>query len=129
MSIFDLFKKKSAPAAEAEIKKEEKPKAEKKPRKPRAKKEPPAKAEPEVKVIKMDFDPVNPGIGSMELDWNKEFVDTLKTAGYVGSTDEDIVDAWLKDVCRTIAGDMPGGTDNIRYIQRRDVGGGKTEFS
>ena len=137
MSIFDLFKKKPTPAEPAtvaeskpESKAEPKPK---KPRKPRVKKESvteeaPAKVDPEVKVLKLEFDPTNPRMGSMELDWNKEFIETLRAAGYQGAKEEDIVDAWLKDVCKTIAGEIPY-FDNVRYIQRRDVGGGKTEFS
>lgn len=142
MGLFDLFKKKQeepvAVVAEAA------PPVEKikKPRKPRAKKvapepipepipEPtpePVPTAPEVKVLKLDFDPKNPAIGSMELDWNKEFIESLRTAGYIGNTEEEIVDAWLKDVCRTIANDVPY-FDNVRYINRRELGDGKAEFS
>jgi hypothetical protein len=97
-----------------------------KPKKPRA----PKKKGPEVKVLNFDFDPANPKMGSMELDWNDEFVVTLRKAGYIGQTDEEVVNAWLTDVCKTIAleqiNNMP---DNVRYIQRKDSGGGKAEYS
>jgi len=134
MGLFDLFKKKpeETKAVEAAAPPVEKIK---KPRKPRVKKPVPepvieekAIAAPEVKVLKMDFDPTNPRLGSMELDWNPEFVETLRQAGYSGIKEEDIVDAWLRDVCRTIANDIPS-FDNVRYIQRQDAGNGKTIFS
>jgi MFS family permease len=83
---------------------------------------------PEVKVLKFDFDPANPRLGSIELDWNPEFVEMLKTHGYIGNSPEEIVDQWLMDVCRTISSEVPY-MDNVRYIQRRNLGDGKTEFS
>lgn len=135
MSIFDLFKKiipsqpvteTAAPIAEVKSKKPRKP------RKPKAKKvveQVETVIPPEVKVLKFDFDPANPRLGSMELDWNSEFVELLKEHGYQGAKDEDVVDAWLSDVCKTISQNEFPMSDNVRYIQRRDLGGGKTEFS
>ena len=111
----------------------------KKPRKPRVKKEkvvPPPKAEPKVDVLKFDFDPMNPRIGSIELDWNTEFVELLTEHGYYGNTEEEIVDLWLNDVCKTIiANQFPGAVANAaalagaNMVQRRKVGEGKTEVS
>lgn len=133
MGLFDIFKKSAdkpaaeqiKPEPESVAKKEAKPK---KSRKPKVEKK--IKAEPEVKFVNFNFDPTNPRLGSIELDWNKEFVDMLKQHGYMADTDEDIVDAWLMDVCKNIAQvDFPEAADNVRYIQRRDLGGGKTEFS
>ena len=135
MGLFDLFKKKpeETKAVEAAAPPVEKIK---KPRKPRVKKPVPEPvieektiAAPEVKVLKMDFDPTNPRLGSMELDWNPEFVSMLKEHGYQGDKDEDVVDAWLTDVCKTISQNEFPMSENVRYIQRRDLGGGKTEFS
>jgi hypothetical protein len=112
--------------------------AEKKPKKPRIKKVKPAatKVEPRVDVLKFDFDPANPRIGSIELDWNQEFVDLLMSHGYQGATAEDIVDAWLNDVCRTIiANQFPGTAANAatlaaaNIVNRKNLGDGKTEFS
>jgi hypothetical protein len=145
MGLLDIFKKNTAeqpipvvaqPAAEATVV-DDAPAAEKikKPRKARAKKTEPApeaaapKIDPEVKVLKFEFDPENPRLGSIELDWNIEFVHLLRSHGYSGNTDEDIVDAWLMDVCKTISTNEFPMSDNVRYIQRRDLGGGKTEFS
>lgn len=97
-----------------------------KPKKPRA----PKKKGPEVKVLNFDFDPSNPKMGSMELDWNDEFVVTLRKAGYTGQADEDVVNAWLTDVCKTIAAEQINNMpDNVRYIQRKESGDGKAEYS
>jgi hypothetical protein len=137
MGLFDLFKKKVTDQVEEKIEEtiaEIKPKKLRKPRKPKVEKvevekEEPPKAEPEVKVLKFDFDPANPRLGSIELDWNPEFVEMLKEHGYTGNAPEDIVDAWLMDVCKTIGQNEFPMSDNVRYIQRRDLGDGKTEFS
>jgi hypothetical protein len=113
-----LGKEESAPVAEE--------KTAPKPKKPRT----PKKKGPEVKVLNFDFDPSNPKMGSMELDWNDEFVVTLRKAGYIGQTDEEVVNAWLTDVCKTIALEQINAMpDNVRYIQRKDSGGGKAEYS
>jgi hypothetical protein len=118
MSFWDIFKKKPAEPV-TETAKEEKPK------KPRKK-----KSGPQVKVLKFDFDASNPRLGSIELDWNDDFVELLKSHGYTGDSPEAIVDGWLTDVCKTIASSEEfASPDNVRYIQRRDLGGGKSEFS
>ena len=96
---------------------------------PKKKRKPkPKKQEPSVKVVNFEFNPNDPKLGSIELDWNKEFVDLLRLNGYLGLTDEDVVNRWLSDVCRNIAAsDLQD--DNVRYIQRKDLGDGKTEVS
>ena len=113
----------------------------KKPRKPRVKKvkEPIAEiqpqVEPEVRVLKFDFDPANPQIGSMELDWNAEFIEMLRQAGYRGVNPEALVDAWLNDVARNILASNPPSAnattnpDGSRYVSRRDIGDGRSEIS
>jgi hypothetical protein len=114
----------------------------KKPRKPRAKKPEPAlepvaekpQVNAEVKVLKLDFDPQNPRLGSLELDWNDQFIDLLAEHGYRGGTAEELVDAWLNDICRNIlANSYPGANvtnmDGSRYVKQRDIGDGKTEVS
>jgi hypothetical protein len=96
-----------------------------KPKQPRKVKE-----QPEVKVVNFNFNSKNPREGAIELDWNDEFVVLLRAHGYQGEEPEDIVNAWLSDVCRTIASNeefAAGAT--ARYIQRKDLGHGKSEFS
>ena len=36
------------------------------------------------------------------MDWNDEFVENLKQHGYLGQSDEEIVDRWFQTLCRTI---------------------------
>lgn len=64
--------------------------------------------EPWVKVLEVEFaDPGHPSIGSMELDWNDQFVEMLKENGYSGRTQEEIVDMWFRDVCRGVLDEEP----------------------
>ena len=137
--MFNWFnKKKEEPVVEVPVVVAEQPKP-KKPRKPKVKKEkvvPPPKEEPRVDVLKFEFDPANPKLGSIELDWNTEFVDLLTKHGYFGNTEEEIVDKWLNDVCRTIiTNQFPGVTAaanalaGSKIVNRKDLGSGKTEVS
>lgn len=109
-----------------------------KPKKPRKTKEakvhePITEVQPEVRVLKFDFDPQNPQIGSMELDWNAEFIEMLRQAGYRGVNPEALVDAWLNDVARNIIASNQTTNqstgDSPRYVNRRDVGDGFSEVS
>jgi hypothetical protein len=57
---------------------------------------------PWVNVLQTHVDSKNPRNGFFELDWNNEFVESLLDAGYSGETQEQIVDAWFKDLARNI---------------------------
>ena len=92
------------------------------------------KIEPKVDIIKFDFDPNNPRLGSIELDWNSEFVALLSKHGYLGKDEEEIVDKWLNDVCRTIISNPYQGTnvpaDNFSNVSnKKNLGNGKSEIS
>ena len=64
--------------------------------------------EPIVKVLNLNVNPENPRNGFFELDWNDEFVNMLKQSGYLGASDEEIVDRWFQTLCRTIGnGHLP----------------------
>lgn len=136
--MFNLFKKKPVkvePAVE--------PPKPRKPRQPKSKKPKEALTpkqiatqnnEPYVNIISMELDPNNVGIGAFELDWNEFFVAKLIKTGYKGATDEQIVDQWFQDVCRNIVMETfeQYEANNPRPptgIQRKDLGGGKTEVS
>jgi hypothetical protein len=138
-SMFNWFnKKKEEPAVEVPVIVAEQPKP-KKPRKPKVKKEKvvlPPKEEPRVDVLKFEFDPADPKLGSIELDWNTEFVELLTKHVYLGNTEEEIVDKWLNDVCRTIiTNQFPGmataanALAGSKIVNRKDLGSGKTEVS
>jgi hypothetical protein len=58
--------------------------------------------QPYVNVIQMDVDPINPKKGFVELDFNDFFVTMLQSNGYTGNSDEDTVNTWFNDLCRTI---------------------------
>ncbi len=57
---------------------------------------------PWVEVKKMEVNPDDPKAGYMELDWNDEFVAMLQEKGYVGDSDESVVNKWFNDICRTV---------------------------
>ena len=89
--------------------------------------------EPYVDILTVEIDSNNPSYGSFELDWNDQFVSKLRSMGYPGDTDEVVVDLWFQSVCRNILMETweqdVANRDNIRYINRRDLGDGKTEVS
>lgn len=60
------------------------------------------KQEPYVNVLKMGINPETAQAGYIELDWNDHFVKFLHENGYAGVSDEDVVNKWFNDVCRTI---------------------------
>lgn len=75
--------------------------------------------EPWVSIPELAFSPDNPAIGSFDLDWNPAFIEFLGSHGYVGETDESIIEQWINDLCRNIAieafdgnGSMDGVIDN-----------------
>jgi hypothetical protein len=95
------------------------------------------KGEPWVDVLSMDVDPENLHQGAFELDWNDKFVANLIRAGYQMKPDDkdsDIVDRWFQAVCRNVvletyeqleANNPRPGTG----VQRKDLGGGRSEIS
>lgn len=72
--------------------------------------------EPWVAVLDTHVNKENIRNGFFELDWNQYFVLELKAAGYKGSTDEEIVDAWFSELCRNV------GNDNGINMDRRGSG-------
>lgn len=145
--MFELFKKKPAkvePPADSvlpevtatppmpEVKKEPKPKKERV--KKTAKELATEKGEPWVNIISVELDPENIGNGAFELDWNELFVAKLVRSGYKGKDDATIVDQWFQDVCRNVVMETfeQYEANNPRPpsgVQRRDIGGGRSEIS
>ncbi len=90
--------------------------------------------EPYVDIISVELDPENIGQGSFEIDWNEYFVAKLVRSGYKGKDDEQIVDQWFQDVCRHVVLETYEQYDanNPRQgnsVQKKDIGGGRTEIS
>ena len=146
MELFDklfdkLFGKKTEPATVE-------PPKEKKPRKPKENKTDQGltqkelatqNGEPYIHIVSMEVDPNNINSGAFELDWNDKFILNLIRAGYKQKdtdTDQVIVDRWFQTVCRNIALEVyeqeiadPEKRNDIRIIQQRDIGNGRTEVS
>ena len=58
--------------------------------------------EPWVAVVNTHVNQNNIRNGFFELDWNEYFILQLKNSGYSGDTEEQIVDAWFSELCRTL---------------------------
>jgi hypothetical protein len=129
MGIFERFLKKK-PEAKTEAAK---------PRKKSDKDIATEKGEPWVSVLNVELDPENIGNGAFELDWNEKFVANLVRAGYQlkpTDTDADMVDRWFADVCKNVIAENYEQWEanqpfeaRPRNIDRRDLGGGRTEVS
>ena len=85
--------------------------------------------EPWVTVLDTHVNKDNLRNGFFELDWNEYFVVQLRSAGYTGATDEEIVDQWFTELCRNVGGEE--GVDMDRrgsgYVNRALRDDGKTE--
>ena len=93
-----------------------------------------AMRQPWVAVLDTHINKENVRNGFFELDWNDYFIVQLREAGYRGETDEAIVDAWFKDLCRDVATEesIPLGAGGFRqsgYINVTNIGNGKSEIS
>jgi hypothetical protein len=143
--MFDRIKKLFGAATEIEVEKPPKPKQ---PRKPKTKKAEPVLSpkeqatqagEPYINILKIDIDPNDINNGAFELDWNEKFVVNLIRAGYKAKpddTDADIVDRWFTQVCKNVVLEIyeqeqadPDNRGNLRVIQSKDIGNGRTEIS
>jgi hypothetical protein len=137
-AIKKLFQKQPEPIPESkpEPKKERKPKVEPtlSPKELATKNN-----EPYIAILKVELDPNNINNGSFELDWNDKFLLNLIKAGFkMKETDTDsiIIDRWFQTVCRNIALELyeqqqadpdMRGMNELRNIQSRDLGNGRSE--
>jgi len=86
--------------------------------------------EPWVAVLDTHVNKDNLRNGFFELDWNEYFVLQLTEAGYRGTTEEEIVDAWFTELCKNV-GDAAGVNMDRRgsgYINRALRDDGRTEI-
>jgi len=88
------------------------------------------KKEPWVAVLDTHVNKDNIRNGFFELDWNEYFVLQLREAGYIGETEEAVVDQWFQELCRGV-GSEDGISDMDRrgagFINVNNLGNGKTE--
>jgi hypothetical protein len=112
-----------------------------KPKKLSPKDEATKNGEPYVTITKVNIDPNDINNGAFELDWNDKFLTNLIKQGYKmdpKDTDNDIVDRWFQTVCRNIALEVyeqqvadpdKRGNDDLRVINKKDLGNGRSEIS
>jgi hypothetical protein len=88
------------------------------------------KGEPWVGLVD-DYYDTEDGINGFcfEFDWNEEWILLLQQHGYVGVTDDDIMQQWFSDVCRNEAAEtIPEIIPfNSRHVIRRPESGKKTD--
>ena len=89
------------------------------------------KKEPWVAVLETHVNKDNLRNGFFELDWNEYFVLQLRTAGYIGETEEEVVDEWFSELCRNLGAEE--GVDMSRrgagYVNRALRDDGRSEVS
>lgn len=87
--------------------------------------------EPWVAVLDTHVNKENVRNGFFELDWNEYFVLQLRSEGYTGNSDEEVVDLWFQELCRNVGAEE--GVDMDRrgsgYINRALREDGRTEVS
>ena len=89
--------------------------------------------EPYIAVLDVQMKEDNPRNGFFELDWNEYFVRDLRLNGYSGATEEEIVDAWFKELCGNIAKEQGVASDSVPmgagYVNVKPLGDNKSEVS
>ena len=89
--------------------------------------------QPYVTVLNVEMKDNNPRTGFFELDWNEYFIKELRVNGYNGDSEEEIVDAWFKELCGNVARDQgvasPESPMGAGYINTKNIGDGKSEVS
>jgi hypothetical protein len=129
MGLFDRFRKKSRKNQDTDTKPAKSTKS--------AKDIATEKGEPYIAITSMEINPDSLHEGAFELDWNSVFVTRLVKAGYMikkEDTDAEIVDRWFQNVCRNVVmetweQEQAMNPTPQRHIQKRDIGGGRTEVS
>ena len=98
-----------------------------------AKAEATKKKEPYVAVLNVEMKKDNPRNGFFELDWNEYFVRDLRINGYNGDSEEEIVDAWFKELCGNIAQQegvaTPDSPMGAGFVNVKPLGDNKSEVS
>jgi hypothetical protein len=87
--------------------------------------------EPWVAVLNTHVNSENIRNGFFELDWNEYFVLQLKSAGYKGKSDEEIVDQWFSELCRNVGAEEGVNMDRrgSGFVDVTSLGNGKAEVS
>jgi len=98
-----------------------------------AKTEATKKKEPYIALLNVEMKKENPRNGFFELDWNEYFVRDLRLNGYQGDSEEEIVDAWFKELCGNIAQQegvaTPETPMGAGFVNVKPLGDNKSEVS
>jgi hypothetical protein len=88
-----------------------------------------ANKEPWVAVLDTHVNNENVRNGFFELDWNEYFVLQLRSAGYTGNSDEEVVDIWFQELCRNVGSEEGVNMDRrgSGFINVNNIGDGKSE--
>ena len=85
-----------------------------------------------IEIIGFEINKKNMSEGAFELDWNKYFILELRSQGFTGITDEEIVDQWFSQVCRNTGTDVTEDELNdynrSNFTITQDIGNGRTEI-
>lgn len=89
------------------------------------------KKEPWVAVLDTHVNKENVRNGFFELDWNEYFVLQLREAGYIGETEEAVVDQWFQELCRNVGSEAGVNMDRrgSGFINVNNLGDGRSEIS
>ena len=95
-----------------------------------------ARGEPYISVVDAQYDPSEKLNGLyFEFDWNDAWIVELKAAGYVGFTDDQLVQRWFADICRGVASEESNQLEeaqplpfNSGRINQSHPPGGPTEY-
>lgn len=91
------------------------------------------RGEPWVAMPDIKWDPSDPSKSYFELDYNEAFVTFLRNNNYKGTTDEEVVERWLNDVCRSVAAELaeddPSFVSPAPVSRRRQPKKKRSEYS
>lgn len=87
--------------------------------------------EPWIAVLDTHVNKDNIRNGFFELDWNEYFVLELRQAGYIGETEEAVVDQWFQELCRNVGSEAGVNMDRrgAGFISVNNLGDGRSEIS
>lgn len=133
--IKKLFVKDKASAESAAVMAESKADSSPKPRKTKTKnlspKQHATKNNQPWHDVKLVTNPDDPRNGYYQMDWNEQHIAELRKSGYAGKTDEDVIEEWIRDICRTVAMENEEILDFIARprVQSKKNDDGLTEYS
>lgn len=78
------------------------------------------KDEPFICVVKSEFD-ASMGINGVafEFDWNERWIKDLVAAGYSGSNEDELIQKWFEDLCRSVLLDSADIHDAVPFNSSR----------